>query len=212
MSRFNEHGLTPQQEIFACKVASGSSNVEAYLAAYKVRKGRTDKSLAEMASKVAANAKVASRIRAIQAAAAEVSILKAADILTETRRLALSSVAAFFREDGKLKLPHELDPDAAACVASFEISQDGSIKFRLWDKNSACDRAAKILGLYEKDNKQKTDPLQALLDSLGGNVIGPKPTNGGEAARHAASDHGQATSASSEFGAKVLGPGTGDDG
>jgi len=58
-------------------------------------------------------------------------------------------------------------------VASFKIDEYGRIEYKFWDKNSALDKAAKILGLYELDNKQKSDPLVDLLASLSGNVLGP---------------------------------------
>ncbi len=178
MSRFNEHGLTPQQEAFAVAVAAGSNLSDAYRKAYPRSLKWTPETVHEKASRMAANAKVSTRVRSLQSAVAEESILKAADILNEARRVATSSVSAFFWPDGAVKRPHELDADAAACVASFDILPDGTVKYRLWDKNSATSLAARILGLLEKDNKQKTDPLQSLLDSLSGNVIGPKPEDG----------------------------------
>lgn len=178
MSRFNEHGLTPQQEAFAVAVAAGSNLSDAYRAAYKA--GRmTAKQINEEACKLADNPKVTQRIRALQGAASDVAILKAGEILTEVRRLCLSDISGIMHPDGRVKLPHELDADTRAAVASFEIDAKGVIKYRFWDKNAALDKAAKYLGLYEKDNKQKIDPLQSLLDSLSGNVIGPKPDNTG---------------------------------
>lgn len=178
MSRFNEHGLTPQQEAFAVAVAAGSNLSDAYRAAYKA--GRmTAKQINEEACKLADNPKVTKRIRALQGAAADVAILKAGEILTEVRRLCLSDISGIMHPDGRVKLPHELDAGTRAAVASFEIDAKGVIKYRFWDKNAALDKAAKYLGLYEKDNKQKIDPLQSLLDSLSGNVIGPKPDNTG---------------------------------
>lgn len=172
MSRFNEHGLTPQQELFAIGVVSGKSLSDAFREAYPRSLKWAQKTVHEKASALMANGKVAARVRAMQAASAEIAILTSADILTETRRVALSSISAFVHPDGRLKFPHELDVDAAACVASFEVSLDGTIKYRFWDKNSAVERGAKILGLFEKDNKQKADPLRELLDSLGGAVTG----------------------------------------
>ena len=178
MSRFTEQGLTPRQEAFAVAVAAGSNLSDAYRDAYKA--GRmTAKQINEEACKLANSPKVTQRIRALQGAAADVAILKAADILTETRRIAMSSVAAFFREDGKLKLPHELDPATRAAVASFEIDAKGTIKYRFWDKNAALDKAAKHLGLFAKDNDQQNAPLRDILASLGGRVICPKKHSGG---------------------------------
>lgn len=178
MSRFNEHGLTPQQEAFAVAVAAGSNLSDAYRAAYM--SGRmTAKQINEEACKLASKPKVTQRIRALQGAAADVAILKASEILTEVRRLCLSDISRITHPDGRVKLPHELDDDTRSAVASFEIDSKGGIKYKFWDKNSALEKANKILGQYEKDNKQKTDALQSLLDSLSGNVIGPKPDNAG---------------------------------
>lgn len=58
-------------------------------------------------------------------------------------------------EDGRMKQLHELDDDTAAAIASVEVDNDGNIKYKFWDKNSAIDKAAKVQGLYEKDNDQK---------------------------------------------------------
>lgn len=74
--------------------------------------------------------------------------------------------------DGSIKMPHELDEETAAAIASFKVSFDGGIEYKFWPKTTALDMANKIQGGYEKDNRQKTDPLRALLDSLSGNVLG----------------------------------------
>lgn len=179
MSRFNEHGLTQQQEAFAVAVAAGSSLSDAYRKAYPRSLKWKQEHVHVKASEMAASAKVQRRIATLQGAAADVAILKAGEILTEVRRLCLSDISGIMHPDGRVKLPHELDADTRAAVASFEIDAKGAIKYRFWDKNAALDKAAKYLGLYEKDNKQKIDPLQSLLDSLSGNVIGPKPDNTG---------------------------------
>lgn len=170
MSRFNEHGLTPQQEAFARERAKGANQSDAYRAAYKVGTS-SNKTINENASRVASDAKVEARVRALQAASAVVAILQGADVLKEVRRLAFSSVKGFFKEDGSVRMPHELDDATAACVASFETTEVG-VKYKLYDKNTALEKAMKHLGLYEKDNDQQANPLRELLDSLGGAVIG----------------------------------------
>jgi phage terminase small subunit len=116
---------------------------------------------------------IATRVAALQSAAIERSELDVVETLQEVRRLALSDIRNAFHPDGRMKLPHELDANTAACIASVEIDAEGKIKYKLWDKNSALERAAKILGLFEKDNRQKTDPLAELFKSLSGNVVRP---------------------------------------
>lgn len=172
MSAKNEHGLTAPQEAFAQAVASGMNQSEAYRKAYPKSKGWKPSSVTEKASTLAGNVKVQSRIKELQAVSAEKASLDGAEIMLEIRRLALSDIAGIINEEGKVKLPHELDPVTRAAVASFKIDEYGRIEYKFWDKNSALERASKILGLFEKDNKQKTDPLRDLLGELKGNVLG----------------------------------------
>ena len=86
--------------------------------------------------------------------------------------IAFSDPRRIMHPDGRIKMPNELDDDTAAAIASFEVSFDGSIKYKFWDKNNSHERAGKILGVFERDNKQKTDPLRDLLGALSGNVLG----------------------------------------
>lgn len=170
----NEFGLTPQQERFAQDVAGGQSLTDAYRASYRAEKMKAE-TVHENASRLAADSKVAARIQAMQHAGARLAELDAAEVAREIKRVALSDIAGIVKiVDGKalIRLPHELDPATRAAVASFEIDEFGRIKYKFWDKNAALDKAAKILGMYERDNKQKTDSLTALLDSLSGNVLG----------------------------------------
>jgi phage terminase small subunit len=176
MSRFNEHGLTAQQERFAQEVAQGKSLSDAYRKAYPRSEKWKQETVHEKASRAAANAKVSARIAQLRAAVAKASILQAAEILNETRRVALSSVRSLFGPDGKLLRPHELDPDTAAAISSFEVGPDGTIKYRFWDKGAACDRASRILGLYERDHAQKNTPIREMLASLGAEIFEPRKT------------------------------------
>jgi phage terminase small subunit len=128
---------------------------------------------------MAANYKVNTRIYALRAAAEKLSTLEASRVLDEIAKLAHSDVSGIMHPDGRIKLPNELDAATRAAVASFEIDAKGTIKYRFWDKNSALDKAAKHLGLFERDNDQQTAPLRDMLASLGGRVICPKKHSGG---------------------------------
>ena len=91
----------------------------------------------------------------------------------EVARLAFSDPRRIMHPDGRMKMPHQLDDDTAAAIASFKFDVDGTIEYKFWDKNSAQERAAKIAGAFDRDHKQKADPLLDLLRSLGGNVVAP---------------------------------------
>lgn len=69
MSRFNEHGLTPQQEAFAVAVAAGSNLSDAYRKAYPRSLKWTPETVNQAASRMAANSKVSARVAALHAAA-----------------------------------------------------------------------------------------------------------------------------------------------
>lgn len=168
-----EKPLTGNQEKFAQALASGMNQSDAYRSAYKVDK-MTAKSIHELASKLAANAKVASRVKDLVGQIAQETVLETAGILREIHRLAQSDIGRIIDPaTSRVLLPHELDEDTRAAIASFKIDEYGRIEYKFWDKNSALERASKIKGLFKEDNKQKSDPLNDLLQSLKGNVLGP---------------------------------------
>lgn len=74
-----------------------------------------------------------------------------------------------------LKDTRRLSPQAAALYAGAKQTKEG-IEIKMHSKLDAIEKLAKHLGLYEKDNQQKTDPLAALLHSIAnGNGNGFKP-------------------------------------
>ena len=158
MSAKNEWGLTPQQERFAQLVAEGKNLSDAYRGAYKVGKSKPE-TVNENASRVMSDAKVSARVKALQAESAEKAVLDAATVLEEVRRMATSDIAGIMHPEGRVKLPHELDPATRAAVASFKIDEYGRIEYKFWDKNSAVDKAMKHLGLYKEDNSQQPPPV-----------------------------------------------------
>lgn len=69
----------------------------------------------------------------------------------------------------------KLSPAAAALYAGAEQTKYG-LKVHMHDKLAAMEKLFKHLGLYEQDNKQKTDPLTELLHKIaGGNGSAFKP-------------------------------------
>lgn len=59
----------------------------------------------------------------------------------------------------------KISPSAAALYAGAEQTKYG-LKIHMHDKVAAMEKLFKHLGLYEKDNEQKTDPLTQLLLSI----------------------------------------------
>lgn len=74
-----------------------------------------------------------------------------------------------------LKDTRHLSPSAVALYAGAKQTKDG-IEIKMHSKLDALEKLAKHVGLYQKDNEQKTDPLAALLHRIsGGNSNGFAP-------------------------------------
>lgn len=174
MTSKNEYGLTPQQERFAQEVASGKNQSEAYRLAYPNSKSWKPETVWKRSSELMSNGEVLGRVATLQKETAAGVVLENQVIIRAIAALCFSDIGGIMHADGRVKLPHELDAATRAAVASFEIDEYGRIKYKFWDKNAALEKAAKIQGLYEKDNRQKVDPLAELLQSLSGNVVGVK--------------------------------------
>jgi len=68
-----------------------------------------------------------------------------------------------------------LSPRALSLYAGAKMTKYG-IEIAMHDKGAAMEKLFRHLGLYEKDNQQKTDPLAALLHSIAnGNSNGFRP-------------------------------------
>lgn len=68
-----------------------------------------------------------------------------------------------------------LSPGTKALYAGARLGKHG-IEVLMHDKGAAMEKLFKHLGLYEKDNQQKTDPLASLLHAIAsGNSNGFKP-------------------------------------
>lgn len=147
--------LSQQQERFAIEVASGKTQADAYRLAYPKAAKWKDEAVYVAGAKMMANGKVSVRVAELQAAAADKAVDEVLLIARENLRLAQSKISGIMHPDGRVKLPHELDPETEAAIASFKIDEYGRIEYKFWDKNSALERAAKILGLFKKDNEQK---------------------------------------------------------
>ena len=92
--------------------------------------------------------------------------------LRECGRIAYADPRKLFGPDGNpIPIP-DLDDDLAAAVASIERVEEFTgrgadqkltgytKKIKLWDKNSAIEKAMKHLGLFEKDHRQAGESIQ----------------------------------------------------
>lgn len=102
------------------------------------------------------------------------------NVLKALGRIAFFDIRKLYDASGNLKAPHELDDDTAAALASIESEElfEGrgedrehvgtARKVKIFDKNPALANAMKHLGMFEKHNKQVTDPVRELLAAIDG--------------------------------------------
>ncbi len=172
MSAKNEWGLTHQQEKFAQEVVKGVNLAEAYRIAYPRSAKWADSAVWAQSSRLMADGKVSARAKLLAQKVEEVFAVDTAKLLRESSRIAFSDVSRIMHPDGKVKLPHELDPDTRAAVASFKIDEYGRIEYKFWDKNSSHERLFKHKALFEQHNKQQNEGAAEFLKSLTASIVG----------------------------------------
>ncbi len=155
-----------------------------------IRAGYSPRTADQQASRLLRSAKVKQALAPQQAAkvAERAEAINRMELSVERTRLEIARLAYFdprkaWKKDGSPIPLHELDDDTAAAIAGFEVMEqfEGSgeerrlvghlKKYKVADKNAALEKASKILGLYEKDNEQKGNPLAALLEGMGRSTL-----------------------------------------
>lgn len=187
-SRVN--GLLPKQSAFVAEyLISGNATQAAIHAGYSPKTaykiGAENLKKPQIASLLAQKQAV---IAARQDERLEAMELTKERVNREIARIAFFDPRKMFAADGRPLSITELDDDTAAVINGLDVLEEwtgsgpervlvGHVKkYKISDKNSALDKAAKILGMYEKDNEQKTDSLTTLLQTIaGGNNSGFKP-------------------------------------
>lgn len=162
----------PRYEAFALAMVTEPSQAAALRKSHKPAANWPASKCHETASRWAALPQVQARVAEIQQSIAREVVLEQAEIVRAIRALALSDIRGIVDEKGQIRLPHQLDPATAVAVSKFKMTESGTIEYQFHSKTTALDQACKILGLYERDNRQKTDPLTELLKNLSGRVVG----------------------------------------
>ena len=185
--RRNAEGLTEKQQEFA-DLYRGDPECRGNAAAcYRRMHPKAKSTTCETEGhRTLRNPKVSAYLERKQREAEQRADVSQADVLRELARLGFSRISGVFDEHGRLRRPDNLPPEVDAAVASVEVvtrpgaevDADGNRevecvhKIRLLDKNPALDKLARHLGLYERDNQQKSDPISRLLEAVDGKTRG----------------------------------------
>ncbi|MCV2218889.1 terminase small subunit [Thauera sp. Sel9] len=175
--------MTPRQARFVDEYLIDLNATQA-----AIRAGYSPRTATQQGERLLRNVEVCGAIEEGRKARQKRTGISQDDTLRELARVAFFDPRRLFNADGSPKGIHDLDDDTAAAVAGIEVLEqfEGSgkdrvfvgylKKYKIADKNSALEKLMKHLGLYEKDNSQKTDPLRDLLGQLSGNVFGATPS------------------------------------
>lgn len=145
-----------------------------------IRAGYSPKTAQVQGSRLLSNVKVAAAIKVERDKQAANTGLTAERIIKEALRLATFDVRKLVDNEGNPIPVHLLDDDTAAAIAGLDIQEmkfgeTGAVavvkKYKIADKNSAIERLFKHLGLFEKDNEQKIDPIAAMLAAMGKSAL-----------------------------------------
>jgi phage terminase small subunit len=159
--------LTPKQEGFALAYIELQNCSAAYRAAYNTANMKR-KTVHEAASRLLKNSKVAARIAELKAPAIIAAGLSVERTLQEIARVAYADPRRLYRADGTLVPIVELDEDAAGMIAAIEVDEARrTTRVRMWDKNQALEKAFKYLGLYERENTQRSENLSLQVVLVG---------------------------------------------
>lgn len=136
--------------------------------------GFSERTAAQKAQQLLTRPSVKIMLRERQDAMAKRFDLTSESVIAELSKIVHADPRKLFGEDGRMIHPKEWPDDMAGVVASLEVveefeghGQDRKLigytkKIKLWDKNSAIEKAMKHLGLFAEDNKQRASALSEL--------------------------------------------------
>lgn len=175
--------LTPQQELFCQEVAKGKTQTESYLIAYPKSKNWKDKSVWELASVLASNIKVSSRIADLQASHAkrnEITLDKVLKMMAEWLEF---DPLELVDENDCVKSMKDLAPEVRRSLASIEVVElfagsgedrrkTGELKkIKFYEKTKVADMFMKKFGQYVENRNVKFDAeslshIKEILDTI----------------------------------------------
>lgn len=156
-------------------IANGGNGTQAAIKAGYSRKGADVRAAELLRDRRVSEAITKARVAAIAAAESETGVTMKS-VLRELAGILGSDLRECFdKKTGALLPPHQWPDRAARAIASvkvvemaggWQVDGEGGVQhipmytkeIKLWDKNSAIDKAMKHLGMYENDNRQKPPP------------------------------------------------------
>ena len=147
--------LTPKQSRFVAEYLIDQNATQA-----AIRAGYSKKTASSQGERLLRNVEIAAAVGVKQDQQLAKLEITAERVLQELARIAFVDVRAFYRDDGTLKQMTELEADAAAAIAQFDVlkqnvtSGDGQLdtvhRIRFVEKIRALELLAKRFGLVKE--------------------------------------------------------------
>lgn len=153
--------LKPRQKKFVSEYAKSGNATQAAKAA-----GYSKKTAGAIAAENLQKPHITAAIEKAVKRVTERAELKAADVLVELRKIAFVDLSHAYREDGTIKLPHEMPDDIRAALQSFESDEliiRGGFKIgkrrkvKLHDKVKSLELIGKYFKMFTDMQEHKVD-------------------------------------------------------
>jgi phage terminase small subunit len=183
----SEPKLTPQQRRFALEYVQDLNGTQA-----AIRAGYSENCATEQASRLLTYDGVRALVDQHLEARQRRSEITADSVLSEIHKMAFAGPADLLDADGRLIPLQALPKHVSAAITGLKITtrrlpgspgepvEVGHIHDFKFEKIAALEKLMKHLGLYERDNKQKMDPLVELMGKVYAGSAGRiAPADGG---------------------------------
>lgn len=180
--------LTPKQSCFVDEYLVDLNGTQA-----AIRAGYAPGSAFVAASRLLSNDKVAAAIAERRKEREKRTQITQDRVLQELYRLAFVDIRRYFNEDGTAKPLHELDDDAAAALAGFEVAEINAApgsppvgvtkKFKLTEKKGSIELLMRHMGMLNDKLKLQGDvdnPFVVAMKQINGTALPIVPDPGPE--------------------------------
>lgn len=131
-----------------------------------IRAGYSENTANEQAGRLLVNVSIQERIAELKAEIGKRLDITADMVVQELAKIGFSNMNNYINNDFTFKSLDEITVDQSAAISSIEVSEfsggkdnrasETKIKFRLHDKRAALVDLGKHIGIFEKDNRQKS--------------------------------------------------------
>lgn len=140
-----------------------------------IRAGYSEKTARSIGSENLSKPDIQEKILLLRQELSDKTGITAQRVLNELAKIAFSDPRKAFKADNALLDVRQFDDDTAGAVASVEVDAlyekiDGekelvgqTQKIKFWDKVNALEKLGKHLGIFEKDNRQKSDKIKVTI-------------------------------------------------